>query len=352
VSVESDELSLVSVVNFCLSYRRLIVGLAAGACLATTLVVLLRSRTYTALASFMPQSRSATASLSGIAAQLGLVVPTAGGEGFDNAALYPDLLESRAILDSILPQRITISADTGMVDGTLEQLLRVRGRDEPGRREAAVARLRSMISARVVSRTGVVEFTVRAPQAALAKLISEKLLAQVSRFNLGTRQSRAAAERRFVERRLEEARTELRGAENRLQAFLQRNRQYLFSPELRFEQERLAREVAVQQEVYTTLAQAYEQARIEEVRDTPVLTVIERPIAPVRADRRHLVTLAMFATIVGAILGVLVGLGRFLVRGWEVSGLDELERYALLKREAVEDLRHPLRWALGGWRPR
>jgi uncharacterized protein involved in exopolysaccharide biosynthesis len=34
------------------------------------------------------------------------------------------------------------------------------------------------------------------------------------------------------------------------------------------------------------LAQAYEQARIEEVRDTPVITVIEAPMLPARPDPR------------------------------------------------------------------
>src|SRR3712207_7894583 len=50
----------------------------------------------------------------------------------------------------------------------------------------------------------------------------------------------------------------------------QRNRDYRNSPELTFQQERLSREVSRVQQLYGRLSEAYEQAKIEEVRDTPV----------------------------------------------------------------------------------
>src|SRR2546428_650042 len=124
--------------------------------------------------------------------------------------------------------------------------------------------------------TATAAFLPEAPPAnrsALSGLASELGLALVNTFNLERRQSRAAQEKRFVETRRTEARDELQVAEDRLKSFLERNRDYRNSPQLVFDQERLAREVALRQQLLTSLSQAYEQARIDEVRDTPVITV-------------------------------------------------------------------------------
>src|SRR5207245_3853543 len=114
--------------------------------------------------------------------------------------------------------------------------------------------------------------------------IADRLLAGLNQFNLSARQSQAAAERRFVEGRLEEARASLRAAEDALQRFLQANRQIANSPQLTFQRDRLDRDVTLQQQLVTGLVQQYEDARIREVRDTPVITVIERPAIAVRPD--------------------------------------------------------------------
>ena len=108
----------------------------------------------------------------------------------------------------------------------------------------------------------------------------------VSHFNLLTRQTRAGAERRFVEARLQEAADSLRLVENRHKAFLQANRDFRNSPQLKFENDRLERDVQFQQQLYTSLAQSFEQARIDEVRNTPVITVLEPPDLPASPDPR------------------------------------------------------------------
>ena len=128
-----------------------------------------------------------------------------------------------------------------------------------------------------MQKTGVVELEVTAGNPGLAQEINQRLIDLVNEFNLRTRQSQAANERAFTERRLEEVRQELRATEDGLQSFLQRNRDYTNSPALTFQVERLQREVSMRQEVFTTLAQEFQQAKIEEVRDTPVITVVEAP---------------------------------------------------------------------------
>ena len=109
-------------------------------------------------------------------------------------------------------------------------------------------------------------------------------------------------------------------------------------------QDRLAREVLVQQQVYATLAQAYEQARIEEVRDTPVITVLASPQRPGRPDPRALIKKAFLALLVGGVLGFLVAAWRAYVQEARQDEPGAFDRFALLRREAREDLRRP--WSL------
>jgi uncharacterized protein involved in exopolysaccharide biosynthesis len=111
-------------------------------------------------------------------------------------------------------------------------------------------------------------------------------MSEVDSFNLKSRQSQASQERRFTEQRLTQAQADKRQAEDELQAFLQRNRDFRSSPQLSFAYDRLADNVSLRQQLYTTLAQSYEQARIEEVRDTPVITIVEPPMLPARPDPR------------------------------------------------------------------
>jgi uncharacterized protein involved in exopolysaccharide biosynthesis len=98
---------------------------------------------------------------------------------------------------------------------------------------------------------------------------------------------------------------EKRQAEDELQAFLQRNRDFRSSPQLSFAYDRLADNVSLRQQLYTAVAQAYEQARIEEVRDTPVITVVEAPMLPARPDPRPFFR-AIAATVLLALVAARV----------------------------------------------
>ena len=99
---------------------------------------------------------------------------------------------------------------------------------------------------------------------------------------------------------------DLRESEDKLQTFLQRNRDYRNSPQLSFEQERLAREIAMRQQVFTSVVQAFEQARTEEVRDTPVLNIIDAPEVPSMPNGRGVVRLSILAALTGLLVGILL----------------------------------------------
>lgn len=293
----TDALSPIYVLAVLIRERRWILGTTAILVGAAGAFGLLRDRQYTSASAFIAQSKRGPA-LSGLAAQFGITM--AGAEASQGPQFYADFVRSRQMFGAAADARYP---DTqGQMHG-LGVLLGVEQGDSILTREAVIADLGRRVAATVNSRTGVVRLTTRLPSAELARAINAMLLGLLNDFNLRTRQSQASAERAFTEGRLAEARQELRAAEDEFQTFLQRNRDYRSSPSLAFTADRLQRAVSGRQQIVSTLAESYEQARIEEVRDTPSITVVERPEAPVRPDSRRLVPLLLLAFVGGVAAG-------------------------------------------------
>jgi uncharacterized protein involved in exopolysaccharide biosynthesis len=338
-----EELSFLRVANVLLRQRRMVVawGLLLMALVAG--LTLYFPRTYTARSTFMPQTRKQSSSLSGIAAQFGLAMPTT--EASQSPAFYADLVQSRGLLGSVVDTPFEYETEDGTkVKGTLTDFYKSKGESRALRRDAAIRRLGDDVDASTVQKTGVVDLSVTVTQPALAVQINQRLLELLNEFNLKSRQSQAGEERRFTERRLGEVRQDLRAAEDRLQQFLQRNRDIRNSPELTFQADRLQREVTMQQDVYTTLAQAYEQAKIEEVRDTPVITVVQQAEFPVRPDRRGLVIKSILGLMAGLLIGAALAFWRSYTTNTASLATTEAAEFAVLRRQAAGDLLRP-------WRP-
>jgi uncharacterized protein involved in exopolysaccharide biosynthesis len=338
-----EELSFLRVANVLLRHRRMVVawGLLLMALVAG--LTLYFPRTYTARSTFMPQTRKQSSSLSGIAAQFGLAMPTT--EASQSPAFYADLVQSRGLLGSVVDTPFEYETEDGTkVKGTLTDFYKSKGKSPALRRDAAIRRLADDVDASTVQKTGVVDLSVTVTQPALAVQINQRLLELLNEFNLKSRQSQAGEERRFTERRLGEVKQDLRAAEDRLQQFLQRNRDIRNSPELTFQADRLQREVAMQQDVYTTLAQAYEQAKIEEVRDTPVITVVQQAEFPVRPDRRGLVIKSILGLMGGLLVGAALAFWRSYTTNTASLATTEAAEFAVLRRQAAGDLLRP-------WRP-
>jgi uncharacterized protein involved in exopolysaccharide biosynthesis len=170
--------------------------------------------------------------------------------------------------------------------------------------------LRSSISTQVDNQTSIVKLTVDSRYPDLAAGIANRLVAYLNDFNAQTRQSQARERRKFVEQRVTTAEGDLRAAEAATRSFLERNRSWQQSPQLVFEEGRLRRQVEIRQDVYMTLTREYETAKIEEVNDTPVITVIDPAVPPqLRSSPRRTLLIGL-GLVLGAILGVLGAFGR------------------------------------------
>ena len=127
-------------------------------------------------------------------------------------------------------------------------------------------------------------------------------------------------------------------AEDSLKAFLVENRQFSNSPQLTFEHDRLQRQVAMRQVLVTAMAQAYEQARIDGVRNTPVITVIDQPEPPPLPDRCGRLLTLMLGLTGGLVAGV--GLA-FILQFGERAKNEESEAYREF-RQILKDVKGDL----------
>jgi uncharacterized protein involved in exopolysaccharide biosynthesis len=269
------------------------------------LFVITRPRTYTASVRFLLQTPKMPAGASGLAAQLGLSMPMS--DPALSPAFYSEMVRSRAILSALADSTFEFRDVSGaVVKSKLADVYRVRDKNPALRRDALIGRLQNVVSVRTSLNSGIIGFSVATPAPDLAPKIATALLEELNRFNTQRRQSQAAAERKFTERRLAELGNELRQAERMLEGFLSSNR-VMNAPQLRFEQDRLSREVELRRTIYSSMAQSHEQAKIEEVRDTPQITVIQQPEVPSRPDPRMLLGKTLAAATFGAILGLLLG---------------------------------------------
>ena len=107
-----------------------------------------------------------------------------------------------------------------------------------------------------------------------------------------------------VRQRVGTVEQELRDAEEALKRFYQANRSWQQSPQLTFEEGELRRQVDLRQELYRSLRREYETARIEEVNDTPVITVIDAAVVPQRKSGPSRRLWALAAFVLSGVLAV------------------------------------------------
>lgn len=257
---------------------------------------------YRAVAQLYPEQRTSSSgaanlgSFAGLAQQFGVGLAS----GAQSPQFYVQVLSSRRLLDDVLRARVVPSGRDSL---TLVDYLD-DSEPEAERYEQAVRKLRDATEASVNARTNIVEIAVSLRDRNVSAQAVALYVEALNRFNLSTRQSQAGQRRRFVESRLAESQDSLSHVDEEIRAFLTRNRQYRESPSLAFEYERLQRELGSYQQLNTGLRRDYDTARLDEVNDTPVLSVVDPPRAPAKKSSPS----RAFAIFAGGAIGTMLAL--------------------------------------------
>lgn len=281
-------------------WRRIALGSIAGGLLLFALSWLVPNK-YTTATTFIPEAGTSSP-LAGALGSLGALAGSVGGlSGALGSSAQPELfaslLGSRELREAALG---SMFAHEG-AKRTLLDILEVTGDTPEERMGDGLRRFEKLTGTAVDKKTGIVTLTVTMRDPVVAADVANRMTQLLNEFNLRRRQSSSRAQREFSERRLAQAEGELRAAEARQLSFAQSNRLISQSPSLQVAAARLDREVRLKQEVVMNLTKAVEDSRIAEVRDTPVLTVIDRAVPP---DRKSSPRRALLGAI-GVALGLL-----------------------------------------------
>lgn len=303
----ADDPSVLGVLLIFLRHARLLITVPPLATAALVGGILVTGRPYRAESVISPQAASGSFSqLSGLAAQFGIglpaVEPSQSVDYYAAVARSRDLLLQVALTEFQVEKR-RFRPDT--IRGPLIDILEVSGDTDAERHANAVDYLLKHVSTSSDLAAGILTIRTTAESPELAEAINRRILELLNEFNLSKRQTLAALEKEFIEDRLQQAHRELLDAEEELESFLTKNRSYQNSPHLAFEASRLERIVDLRQQVYATLAQAYEKARIDVVRNTPVFTVIDAPDGSARPSfSLRLVALGAMTVVLAICIGI------------------------------------------------
>jgi len=304
---QGDEVSLLRVANTLLKRWRTVVFVPLAAGIVTAAISFAVRPTFTATSSFVPEARSSArltggvADIAGLASQFGLSL---GAEGSQSPRFYAELARSRQTLEHLLVSRFPNVDGRGAIQDstTLVRSLQVSGKSFSDSLELGVRKLRARLSVKVDNPTSIVTVSVEVGDPDLAANVTNSLVGYLNDFNSQVRQSQARERRKFVEQRVKEGEDDLREVEEQLRRFYEANRSWQQAPQLVFEEGRLRRQVEIRQNVYLTLRREYESARIEEVNDIPLITVIDRAVPPVRRSWPKRSLLVVLALVLGFVM--------------------------------------------------
>jgi uncharacterized protein involved in exopolysaccharide biosynthesis len=161
------------------------------------------------------------------------------------------------------------------------------------------------------NKNGVFEITTQFKDPVIAYELNRHVIAWFNQYLLKTFRTQARENRVFIEARIKEVEADLASNENSMVDFRERNRD-VASPKVMVHLARLNRNLTINQEIYLQLKKQYELARIEELKDKPLIEVIAEPIIAVeksKPKRKQIV-------VAGMLLGLIMGLGAAFFHHW------------------------------------
>ncbi len=285
-----------------LQRRRWIFSVVGTVFMATAVIMFSTHNRYVSQAVILPSGKSdkfsALRAMAGLTGGLNL--------GDDNTSeLYPVILQSNLVVDSVLAREYTFTDDSDTIRTTLAQYI---GKDKP---ELLRRSLAGMTSISTSTRTGEITLAVETEFPALSQQVVSEYLNQLERYNLFSRRSEASERVRYLARELEDREKALRQAEDSLESYQSRNRNWAMtsSPPLLKDLVRLKREAEAKTQTYAYLLQEYEVARLDVQKDMPVVRVLDRASLPtVKSGPKRVITIlgasaATFVFMVIAIFG-------------------------------------------------
>ena len=178
-------------------------------------------------------------------------------------------------------------------------------------KEKAIKKFNSHISVIEDRLSGLIRITTTLEDPIIAAGVANFIGKEVQLYIQKENSAQSTKEKLFISERVAIVKKELEFSELSLKDFKERNRGYEDSPELFMIFSQLYREVEAKKEVYLTLQQQLELARIEEVKQTPILHILDPAFVPSRKSSPNRLIFLIGSMLLGFMSSSIITIFRY-----------------------------------------
>jgi capsular polysaccharide biosynthesis protein len=240
---------------------------------------------YESTVTILPEYGNKSSTFSGLAELASLAGATVGAES--PIEIYQNLITSEAVLGPVIFTKYRTLESQDSVN-LLEYFKIEPEMDLPvdiQKRKMFIKFYKSFSKSHIVTdvdrETKILDIKVTMPESKLAAAVANNIVESLDRYVMTKRKSYASNQSFYIEVRIGQVKDSLQAVEEKLKVFRMQNKVLSQSPELMLQEARLSRNVEILQTVYVELTKQFELAKIDEIKDTPVLNVKEYAQDPV-----------------------------------------------------------------------
>jgi uncharacterized protein involved in exopolysaccharide biosynthesis len=272
--------------------ERKFVGIITGSVTVAAIVIsLLLPESFKSTAVILPDTDKSKLSALGGLSDLASMAGVSTGD-VSIVKLYPTIIKSESVLKNILYKKYKTKAFADSVN--LLQFWKIEAKTPELVYEIGLKELQDGLIVSSDIKLNVVTMEIVTDEPQLSADILNSVIAELDMFIRTKKKTNASEQRKWIEGRLTEVKSDLATSENALKDFRMSNRIVATSPQLLLEQERLLREVQINTTLYTELKKQYELIKIEEIKNIPLISVMDyaRPAAKKDKPKRSIIVLA------------------------------------------------------------
>ncbi len=283
-----------------------------------TYVIFIQEPVYQSSAKLLLPKSNSVGSISSFASQFGLNASNESSTDLSSTSLLPEIMNSRVFARKILEREFY----TKKIDKKLPlyQILTQGMNNASFGRDTLIAMaipsLNKALRFENSASFSLLKSEANEPQ--LAKALADSALKELEGLNKYFRTQSVTEKINFINQRIFAVEKDLNSSEVKLRKFKEQNRQ-ISSPSLELDLGRLNRDVEIQNQVYVTLKQQLELAKIEEVQKKSVIQVLDYPDLPLGSSNFNLRLNLIVSGIIGLLIGIIIAITRSFLNSNDIN---------------------------------
>lgn len=293
---------------------------------------------YTSTSKIMSSSNAGGISqAAGLAAQFGISLQAGQSE---QKWAYPEIIKSRTLANIMINKKF--DTDEFGPQKSLTQIL-TYGNEKPELgidtlKIKAVDKFLKMVNVSENKMTGILTLSIEASEPGLSYDLNKGLIDALDEHQKNYNKAKTSDTKKFIQGRISDTEKELMTAEENLKVFMARNRRIENSPALQLEEQRLSREVAVLTGVFTTLKQQLETTKIEEVKESDYVIILDKPEIPLMRSSPKKKELVILSGVIGIGFGLVLAFFRKFISNIEKDDKKKISEAKSIVLKSIYEL--------------